>query len=155
MKSLSCVCLSFLYLLFGGAVKEDYFIMRINNIERVNIYSNGEMIYFDANSEIAKEIFEVYADMLDGYHETPSLGVALNDEVKEETKSGLWVEFEYDNYYDHNGMAYTKLLMRLEPDCSGYNLIRYDNGKYEGRCFYISLMNKNTTLLYNKIKSLF
>ena len=38
-------------------------------------------------------------------------------------------------------MDFEGLLIKVEKDWHGFNLIRKNNGKYDGRCFYLSLEN--------------
>lgn len=74
-------------------------------------------------------------------HEMPAFGVSLDNETKEAKKVGLWVELEFEQSMSHNGMGFDALLFEVNSTHSGFNLIRRNNGKYEGRCFYLSLEN--------------
>ena len=39
----------------------------------------------------------------------------------------------------YEGMPFEKLLLKAEPEYRGFNLCRFFNGKYGGRCFYLDL----------------
>ena len=72
-------------------------------------------------------------------HEMPAFGVSLDDMTKDEMKKGTWIELEFGKTCKHNAMTFEALLIKVEKDSYGFNLIRRNNGKYEGRCFYISM----------------
>ena len=87
---------------------------------------------------------------LDNSHETPSLGVSLNYETRQEKQSGLWIELLYSDTQYHNEMPFDKLLIKINPDDYGLSIIRHYNNKYDGRCYYINL-SQSTKDLYDTI----
>ena len=48
----------------------------------------------------------------------------------------------------YNEMPFETLLINVEKDWSGFNIIRKHDSKYEGRCFYINLENADMSKLY-------
>ena len=63
----------------------------------------------------------------------PAVGVSIDNLTREEMKSGSWIELEFDQCYIFNEMPFDALLIKVEKDNYGFNLIRRHNGKYEGR----------------------
>ena len=88
--------------------------------------------------------------MLTNSHEMPALGVSLDNETRNELKNGLWLEFNYKTTQTYNEMPFDSLLIKVEPDNSGFNVLRKHDNLYEGRCYYINL-DCNMSALYNKI----
>ena len=85
-------------------------------------------------------------------HDMPAFGVSLDDLTREEMQTGMWLELIFDKTYSFNDMPFESLLIKVDKDAYGFNLIRKHNGNYEGRCFYLSIqesMNK----LYQEINS--
>ena len=71
----------------------------------------------------------------------PAFGVSIDDLTREDMKSGVWIELCFDERNLFEAMDFEGLLIRVEEGAHGFNLIRRNNGKYEGRCFYLSLQN--------------
>ncbi len=74
-------------------------------------------------------------------HEMPAFGVSLDKLTREQLQTGTWIELQFATTCVHSGMDFDALLIQIEPNWFGFNLIRKNNGKYDGRCFYISLDN--------------
>ena len=88
--------------------------------------------------------------MLSGAHEMPAYGVSLDRETRKAVKSGVWAEFVFDKALSSNGMPFEKLLVNVQPEWSGFNIIRYTAAHgYDGRCFYYDLVNKDMRLFYD------
>ena len=70
-------------------------------------------------------------------------GVSINDMTVEEKKRGLWVEFNFSSSCTVNELPFEKLLVKVEEEYCGFNLIRYTSSQgYFGRCFYLQLADK-------------
>ena len=83
--------------------------------------------------------------------EMPAFGVALHDDTIEAMKNGVWLELTFDKIYTHNEMVFEKLLIKVEENLTGFNIIRFYGGQYQGRCFYIDLVNYDTSKLYDML----
>lgn len=104
----------------------------------INIYKNGQRIVVDRES-----VNPILSEMLDGCRLMPAFGVALDNEVREAINTGIWLELVYDKEYQFEGMPFDKLLIEVGSDYSGFNVMRHHGGQYEGRCYYVDLVNKN------------
>lgn len=120
----------------------DYFVYS----NTITIYNNGNLITFEQNSEQYNAIIVGLNDICQDSHEMPAFGVSLHDETISAIQSGLWLELTFNREYSHNDMPFSKLLIEVNPEYSGFNIIRYHNNTYDGRCFYISLANNMSTL---------
>ena len=127
--------------------QENKFLEKPGTIQSINIYNDGSVINLARNNEIVN----AFKSLLEGAHEMPALGVALHDEIIESLTRGLWVEFVFGESCCHNGLPYEKLLINIEKEFTGFNIIRYINGVYDGRCFYVDLINKDMTDFYGVV----
>ena len=84
----------------------------------------------------------------------PAFGVALHNDTIEVMTKGIWVEFIFDNTKSHNEMLFDSLLINVVGEHSGFNIIRKYQGQYEGRCFYVDLIDNNLSTLEEYIKSI-
>ena len=83
----------------------------------------------------------------------PAFGVSIDELTREDMKNGLWIELCFDGVQSFEAMDFEGLLIKVEKDFHGFNLIRRNNGKYDGRCFYLSLQN-SMDKLYEEIEGL-
>lgn len=114
---------------------EYYEVIADGNTQR---YAAGEQFYY--------EIKHALSAMNEGGHEVPALGVALDGEVKEELKRGVYLRMKYARKLTHGGMNFDELLIAVRGEYTGYNIIRGTDGKYGGRCYYVNLENNMSPL---------
>ena len=74
----------------------------------------------------------------------PAFGVSLNDETIQAKQTGVWIELFYETTCLNNEMPFDSLLIQVEPENTGFNVIRKYDDKYDGRCFYIDLKGQGT-----------
>ena len=86
-------------------------------------------------------------------HEMPSFGVSLDEETRIEKTKGTWIELLFDSPCKHEGMDFESLLFKVEESGYAISLIRKYNGKYEGRCFHLSLAS-STKVFYDAVKNI-
>ena len=122
----------------------------IETSESINVYNNGEVTVYGVEDAAYNQIIEGWTVMTKNAHDMPAYGVSLNKETLKAMNSGLWVEFDFGKPTEYNGMPFEKLLVEVNKGFYGFNIIRYtkQNG-YDGRCFYIDLVNKDMNDFYN------
>ncbi len=110
-------------------------------------------LYFKGDDKFENVINE-FLTICEDARDMPAYGVSLHNETAEAKKQGLWLELAFDSEQVFNEMPFESLLVHIEPQNQGFNLIRKYNGKYDGRCFYLSL---NTTMksLYESLLKFF
>ena len=122
----------------------------IESAESINIYNNGEMSAYSQGEATFNQIVEGWIVLTENSHEMPAFGVSLNKETTAAMSAGLWVEFVFDKQCTHNDMPFEKLLVKVEKQSQGFNIIRYNaEGGYSGRCFYIDLVGRDMFDFYN------
>ena len=122
----------------------DYFKI----VSQIVVYNDNNMIVIDKNLQdvLIAELENLTKDS----HEMPAYSVALDNEVRTSITKGLWIELIFNNTIIHNEMPFDKLLIEVNANNQGFNLIRHHDNIYEGRCYYLSL-NSSMEKLYNTI----
>jgi len=125
----------------------------INSTNSIDVVIDDNINTFEKEDDKYNEIIDQLNDMLEGSHEMPAFGVSLDNETKQAKKKGVWIELKYSATYTHNEMPFDTLLIEVQKDWTGFNIYRGNKGKYEGRCFYIDLVNNSMNNLYDTLVS--
>lgn len=129
------------------------------NIGDIISVASSVVVYKDGNFEKQQradrqQIIGEFKKLLNVGHEMPAFGVALHEDVQVQKQSGLFVEFCFNEMMEYNQMPFCRLLVQVKPEDSGFNIIRYHDAKYEGRCYYVSLGENTMQNFYDFILSL-
>lgn len=106
---------------------------------QVVFYNDGVATTYVRDDLAFAKIITALAEISQGSHDMPAFGVSLDAETRKARMSGMWVELIFDGEKYFNNYNFDSLLFQVKPDDSGFNLIRQVDGKYEGRCLYLSL----------------
>ena len=132
--------------------------MEVKNIQEYLTLSNQVQVIIDNNYynvDNLKELNMVVKDMLNDSHTMPAFGVSIHTETLSAIKTGVWLKLQYNGTQDVDGMMFDELLIQINPDFTGFNIIRGNRGIYEGRCFYIDLIGNTMKQLYDFINLTF
>ncbi len=105
--------------------------------ESMKGYNNGSEIVITEEQE--DEIQKLLSEALLGSRDMPAYGVSLHNETLKAMQEGIWIEFKFAETTEFEGMPFDSLLIHLEKDTGGVNIIRQYEGLYDGRCFYLDL----------------
>ncbi len=114
-------------------------------------YNNGYKI--EITQEDASKIDELFTTALKGSYPMPALGVSLHDKTMEAVEDGIWLRFAFQEPLTVDELNFDQLLINLTKDMYGFNIIRGNDGKFDGRNFYIDL-RRNLDDLYDFVVSL-
>ena len=133
--------------------------MELNEIiatsESINIYNDGDVTVYQQKESPYNSIIEGWMKMCENAHEMPAFGVSLNNETVEVMNTGLWVEFVFDTVQSHNNRSFEQLLVKVEKEWQGFNIVRYSaHGGYSGRCYFYDLNGKNMAQFYDILSNL-
>lgn len=131
--------------------------MEIKTIQEYILSSNQAQVIIDNdyyNIENINELNNVLNEIMQGSHTMPAFGVSIHTETLKSLQNGVWLKLIYNGTQSVDNMPFDELLIEVKPNFSGFNIIRGNKGIYEGRCFYIDLVNKDMTLLYRFINDL-
>ena len=154
MLSKLIMCVGLILRLLFGSVEVENWNSIISSANGVIIYMNGEELNIDKTHDDFALIIDEFLEMIDGGHDMPAFGVSLDTETRNVMSTGVWLEFVFAKTHEYNDMPFESLLIELNPEYSGFNLIRKVDDKYEGRCFYISLVDKDMSKLCLKVNSI-
>lgn len=140
----------------GGFMKDS----NVNSIcnfftkaSKIVTYTNiGKTEYTKGNDKF-EALLLALENITNDSHDMPAYGVSLDNEVINATKKGTWIELVFDTTQKYKEMPFDALLINVESESSGFNLIRKHNNKYDGRCFYLNL-KENMKELFEVINNI-
>ena len=106
---------------------------------RIEIFYNGQKNIFLKSDKEFDLILNSLKTITKNSHDMPAFGVAIHNEVLRALKYGYWIELVFNNKNTFNNMPFESLLIEVNSEHTGFNLFRKVNGKYDGRCFYLTL----------------
>lgn len=120
-----------------------------SHFEKANqiiVYHNNKKTTLSKGDDKFEIILESLQNITEHAHEMPAFAVAENKNTIDALQTGLWIELVFNATKIYNDMPFDALLIEVNKDFSGFNLIRKLNGKYDGRCFYLNLKDNMHTL---------
>lgn len=145
LNSILCVTM-----LLGGNMKQKTIQQYLSSTSQAQVIINGKV------NEIndINELNIVLNEMLQDSHEMPAFGVSIHTETLKAINDGIWLRLQYNGTQVVDEMNFDELLIQVEPNYTGFNIIRGNRGIYEGRCYYIDLMQKDMNTLYNYLNKI-
>ena len=120
----------------------------------IQVFIEGESKEFLTGTAEFESVINQTNKMLTGSHQMPAFGVSMDDLTRQELESGVWILYNFNQVCTNSEMPFDGLLINVNPEFSGFNIIRRYNGKYEGRCFYLDLNQTTMSDLYNLLVEL-
>ena len=114
---------------------------------KIVIYKDGIKNEIQANTTTSNSILQEVSHLSQNCRECPAFGVSLHNETIDAMQSGIWIEFIFDKTNYHNEMPFESLLIQVLGEYTGFNIIRKYENKYDGRCFYVDLLDSNLSSL--------
>ena len=116
---------------------------------RIIVYNQGKEFNYLKGDDKYELILSYLYEITNNSYEMPAFSVADDNSTIKAIQTGLWLELEFSNTKHINDLPFDSLLIEVNPDFSGFNLIRKHNGKYDGRCFYLNLKTTMNSLYKN------
>ncbi|MBQ8615413.1 MAG: hypothetical protein IJ415_02485 [Clostridia bacterium] len=110
----------------------------VQNIESFSVFESGNIRVISKGNEVFNKILKNIEELFSTSRVMPAFGVSLHDETLNALKQDNWLQINFNEELEKNGLPFSSLLFKLEIT-SGMNLIRLYNGKYDGRCIYLDL----------------
>lgn len=117
------------------------------NARQAQVVTDGK--YYQI--EDMQNLNNVLSQMLQGSHQMPALGVSIHTETIMAINKGVWLRLQYNGTQQVEDMPFDELLIEINPELSGFNIIRGNKGIYDGRCYYIDLNNSTMKILSDYI----
>lgn len=108
----------------------------VENVSSVDIIRNGRISNISIESKYFSTFRDKIVDKLKNARVLPALAVCSHEEVMENIKSGDWIQINFDETKELNGLPFDSLLFNMREG-NGYNLIRKYQGEYGGRCIFV------------------
>lgn len=105
----------------------------------ITIIKNDDKFCYTKGDDKFEEILFSLLSVTKNSHDMPAFGVSIDSETKKAIQSGTWIELQFKTTKTFNEMPFDALLIQIEEDYQGINIIRKNNKKYDGRCFYLNL----------------
>ena len=154
---LLCRILIIFVLLFsnrGTIEMNDSNILNImTTANEIVVYHNNATTSYEPNTNEYNTIMEELQTLSLSSRESPAFGVSLHNEIITAMETGLWLEVNFNKTISHNDMPFDSLLIQVVGEYSGFNIIRKYDNKYDGRCFYVDLLDTNLSNLENILQS--
>ena len=142
LRGIICVTM-----LMGGGMQKQTVQEYLVDCSQATIIVDNKYI----NIENVKQLNDVINDMIKDSHTMPAFGVSIHIETLSAIQNGVWLKLQYNGTQSVDDMVFDELLIEVNPKFGGFNIIRGNRGIYDGRCFYIDLVDKNMSTLYNFI----
>ena len=110
-----------------------------SDAKSITILKNDEKFCYTKGDDKFEEILVALLSATKNSHDMPAFGVSIDSETKQAIQSGSWIELQFNKTMSFNEMPFDALLIQIEEDYQGINIIRKNNKKYDGRCFYLNL----------------
>ena len=107
----------------------------------ITIIKNDDKFCYTKGDDKFEEILSSLLSVTKNSHDMPAFGVSIDSETKKAIQSGTWIELQFKTTKTFNEMPFDALLIQIEEDYQGINIIRKNNKKYDGRCFYLNLIS--------------
>lgn len=101
--------------------------------------------------EDVNKLNEVMLGVVQDSHTMPALGVSIHTETLDAIRNGVWIKLQYNGTQYVDDMLFDELLIQVEQDYNGFNIIRGNRGIYDGRCYYLDLISNTMSPLYEYI----
>lgn len=108
-------------------------------IESFDIFTNGNKKVVSANDKEFETLKLKVNNLFNNSRVMPAFGVSLHLETLNALKSDEWLQINFNQELNQNGLIFSSLLFKLE-ETNGINLIRKYNGEYEGRCIFLDFI---------------
>ena len=145
LNSVLCVTM-----LLGGNMKQKTIQQYLSSSNQAKVIVDGE---FNEVRDTQK-LNNILSDMLKDGHEMPAFGVSIHTETLKAINNGVWLRLQYNGTQVVDEMNFDELLIQVEPNYTGFNIIRGNRGIYEGRCYYVDLMQKDMSILYKYLSKI-
>ena len=107
-------------------------------VDSFEIFHNGKPDIINKNNVKFEKLKYGLGEIFSNSRLMPAFGVSLHDETQNEMMFAEWLKVNFSCEQTKNGLKFNSLLFKLE-EVQGFNLIRYFNNRYEGRCLYLDL----------------
>lgn len=118
----------------------------------VDVIVNGHEVVLtqEENEGVLSQVQELFNHSVT----VPALGVVTPQMYEEQIQDGLFVSIKFPGLVKINDLPFDELVFKVEENYCGINLVRGNDGVYDGRCLYVNLENFSTQALHEHLMSI-
>lgn len=122
--------------------QENALINVISEINSFEIIQNGQVKEINKDNFLFQKICENLENLFSTSRLEPAFGVSLHNETLVELEANDFLKIKFGKQLIINELPFESLLIKLEDNAYGCNIIRENNLNYFGRCFYLFFSDK-------------
>lgn len=126
----------------------------IEKAEKIVVYAEGEARAYLAQDAAFAALMKAWKETVSAAVRMPAFGVSIDALTRKGRESGLWMEFCFGEEHLCGAMPFESLLLEVKRDWHGFNIVRGQGGRYEGRCFYVDLCQATMQPLYDALQKI-
>ena len=126
----------------------------IEKAEKIVVYAEGEARAYLAQDAAFAALMQAWEETVSAAVRMPAFGVSIDALTRKGRESGLWMEFCFGAELLCGAMPFESLLLEVKRDWHGFNIVRGQGGRYEGRCFYVDLRQTTMQPLYDALQKI-
>ena len=109
----------------------------MKDIQGFEIIKNGEITQIDSSHSLFQNIYNNVENLIQNSRLEPAFGVSLHNQTLDEIENNEFLKIKFNKQLIINDLPFECLLIKLDEECYGTNIIRENNSNYFGRCFYL------------------
>lgn len=110
----------------------------LDYVESFEVLTDGKKEKIFQNDERFNVLISKLKDLFVNSRLMPAFGVSIHDETLIALEHDQWLQINLKQETKKNGLPFNSLLFKLE-EVQSFNLIRFHNQKYIGRCLCLDL----------------
>ena len=126
----------------------------IEKAGKIVVYAEGEARAYLPQDAAFAALMQAWKETVSAAVRMPAFGVSIDALTRKGRESGLWMEFCFREEHLCGGMPFESLLFEAKRDWHGFNIVRGQGGRYEGRCFYVDLRQTTMQPLYDALQKI-
>lgn len=126
----------------------------IEKAEKIVVYAEGEARAYLPQDAAFAALMQAWEETVSAAVRMPAFGVSIDALTRKGLESGLWMEFCFGEEHLCGAMPFESLLLEVKRDWHGFNIVRGQGGRYEGRCFYVDLRQATMQPLYDALQKI-
>lgn len=105
--------------------------------ENVSLLSEGKEIVL--TQEQQSDLKDGILSMFENSRTLPAFAVVTDEMFKEDVQSGTFVSLKFNQVMEVEGLPFDEIVFKVVPEYSAINLLRGNNGVFQGRCIHVQL----------------
>lgn len=119
--------------------------------ENIGLLSDGKEIVL--TQEQQTDLKDEILNMFENSRTLPAFAVVTDEMFKEDVQSGTFVSLKFNQVMEVEGLPFDEIVFKVVPEYTAINLLRGNQGVFQGRCIHVQL-EENMQTLSEKIQEI-